>query len=85
MSQHLTDDAVQWRVEVMRAQLVPGRGSIPFLVARHGCKPKPDDCVSCGDALGFAPVIGMGPVQALSRGRDDRGRRGYARRIDPSY
>ena len=56
-------DAVEWRVQVMREQVVPGR-ALPFLVARPDVTPGPDACISCGDAVERVPAMGAGRCPA---------------------
>lgn len=43
---------VQWRVEAMRLQYVPGRGGFPFFVARRDFVDAPGCCLSCGEPHG---------------------------------
>lgn len=55
------DEAVAWRVAVMRPQ-VPASGPIPFLTIRE-VGPTSDGCLSCGDPLNEEGRIRCSPCE----------------------
>ena len=60
-------EAIQWRVEAMRQQVVLGQ-ALPLLVARRDVEATPDTCASCGDSLtGPVPVAGVGRCAVCRR------------------
>ena len=64
------DPEIQWRVEAMQGQLVPGQ-PVPVLVAGPGLQTGPGECFSCGEPLPEPEPPKEGELPPVPRSRCD--------------